>query len=101
MSDQSKDNPPSKLKLSRDLQAPEGPRSEQTPPAIKLRLSTSTEEPPPGSATPSLSVRDEPAAKAIFYPINPFDDRIKQSEIKALQRTAPELPSEPVPQLSE
>lgn len=101
MSDQSKDNPPSKLKLSCDLQAPEGPRSEQTPPAIKLRLSKLTEEPPPGSATPSLSVRDEPVEKATFDPVNPLDDTIKLGEIKALHRTTPELPSEPAPQLSQ
>lgn len=101
MSDESKDHPPSKLKLSRDLKAQEAPEADKAPPSIHLRRKEPAEEPPVVAAMPTPPVDATSTQKADFDPNNPFGDAIKEGEIKKMPRPPPELRSKPAPKMDD
>ncbi len=129
MSDDSKDNPPSKLKLSRDLKAQADKEETKAPPSLKLRRKESTNEtpPPPPAAAPSTaslsntpeapeapeaqgaseasppssSPSSPPPSQKTYDPEKPFGDIIKEGEIKKPKTPPPELPSKPAPRIDD
>jgi len=115
MSDDPKDNPPAKLKLSRDLKARDEPKTGETPPSMKLKrkepapaTADAAKAPPPAEpkkdpapTTPSSTSAGGAAEKPGYDPDNPFGGTVQQGEIKKNSRPPPELPSEPAPKIEE
>lgn len=111
MSDDSNDNPPSKLKLSRDLKDQVQPEAPQAPPAMKLKRVTQNQEAPASAPSSDSQPADDappaPEAKPSFDLKNPFgdaikkDDVIKKGEIQKPASPPPELASPPTPEVDD